>query len=252
MYSFQCIEEQSWSSRVPTCRTSQEWRPFPCKTYASQSIGQLKMICIEDLRYPSKFFQIASKEPGSLQSSLAQDSKYLCLSPSAQDNPDYTICSKRKKASRTCWISVRYLAVLSDILGSLVLTRLEIRFASSRCSLRVWPCVSRCSTTTSNSPTIALPPLVYASPWSLSAASVAAEGRFQSLVSAVQTGHGSARDGIWASSGGANVTAFLTMVLNCTIGGIPYRRSCKSHHRQHFLRALLSVWKNILIPNLQA
>lgn len=43
----------------------------------------------------------------------------------ALNNPDYTIYSKRKKASLTCWISVRYLAVLSDILGSLVVTRLE-------------------------------------------------------------------------------------------------------------------------------
>jgi hypothetical protein len=55
----------------------------------------------------------------------------------ALDNPDYTIYSKRKKALLTCWISVRYLAVLSDILGSLVLTWLEFRFVSTRCFLRV-------------------------------------------------------------------------------------------------------------------
>jgi hypothetical protein len=108
----------------PSLENKSRMTAISLQNIASQSIGQSKKICIEDLRYPSQFLQIASKEPGSLRSSLASGSKYFVFHPTL-NNPDYTIYSKRKKASLTCWISVRYLAVLSDILGSLVLTRLE-------------------------------------------------------------------------------------------------------------------------------
>ena len=79
---------------------------------------------------------------------------------------------KREEALLTCWISVRYLAVLSVIL----------KYSQSFALPVGLPPRSPCSATKRDSSVIALPPLIYTSPWSLSTQDVAAEKRLSIVV----------------------------------------------------------------------
>jgi hypothetical protein len=82
------------------------------------------------------------------------------------------INSNKKSTLLTCWISVRYLAVLSVIL----------KYSQSFALPVGLPPRSPCSATKRDSSAIALPPLIYTSPWSLSTQDVAAEKRLSIVV----------------------------------------------------------------------
>jgi hypothetical protein len=111
------------------------------------------------------------------------------------------INSNMKSTLLTCWISVRYLAVLSVILKYSQSSRsLNLIYFVSALPVGLPP-RSPCSATKRDSSAIALPPLIYTSPWSLSTQDVAAEKRCQSWSSAVTIRLSSERQGCCQGSG---------------------------------------------------
>lgn len=119
------------------------------------------------------------------------------------------IYSNRNKTRLTCWISVRYLAVLSDILNY----SQTLRGLNLICFVLAFLLVCRlrllCSVTVCDSSAITLPPLISTSPWSPSSPSVAAERRCQSWSSASTriSEHGSVRYEVGPGFWDANFTA---------------------------------------------